>query len=709
MTRERELTMILYDYEIKNLIQILCLRGKVTPDKTAYIYIPEEGEAQRCSFRSLYENSAKIAGVLKEGGIKAGDRCLIMYRQDMELLYGLYGCLMAGAVAVPLDILHEATDLKRYVNVYESCGASGILTNDSAASEMKEISSEHFGGIPVFHYSMTKETQLYCNEFEDGLAVLQYTSGSTGDPKGVMITHSNLLDNLKQIENRLCLNDESSWVGWLPYHHDMGLIMGLFTAIYSGSRNVFMAPELFKSNPEKWLYAMSDYKATHAVAPNFSYELICKILKEIFERGNPDNISLSTLKKLISGSEAVRFNTQVELMNICEKFGMRAEAIRAGYGLAEATLMLTMNGDDKAAGWLEVDKRALAENRIVVLDSGNFDDSFKVREADENGTYLVGVGRPVDDNSITILSMEQEELPPMSIGEVCICGPSVAAGYWKRPKETAEIFVQDNNGEVILHSGDAGFVSEDGELYITGRYKDSIVIHGVNYYPTDLEALSAKSNNLLNYAACAFSASFRDEDSIVIVQEIKGKNLSEEMSKEIAQDIRKNIFREYSLQPQEIILVEENSIPRTNSGKIQRKNTKDLFLNGALNGVLNINQLDVSDFSEIDVRKSEDIKNVIIDLIADMLDIAPLEIDLDMPFMKMGLNSQMNVNIVTKLNTVPRVELPVVDIFNHNTIEKLTEHIYNTCFSESDDVDDLDALSEEELEMLLEQELGREV
>ena len=257
-----------------------------------------------------------------------------------------------------------------------------------------------------------------------------------------------------------------------------------------------------------------------------------------------------------------------------------------------------------------------------------------------------------------------------------------------------------------MHTGDAGFIGDDGELYITGRYKESIVIHGVNYYPTDLETVSVKSNKSFNYAACAFSATFEDEDSIIIIQEIKGKTLSLDTLKDAAKDVRNNIFKSYQLQPHKIILVEENSIPRTDSGKIQRRTAKELFIKDALCGVLYEEQMKDADLSQIEVETVEDIKNIIVDLLADSLGIATAEVDLDMTFMKMGMNSQMNVNIVAQLNTVPGVKLSVVDVFNQNTVDKLATHIFDTCFSESIKTDDLDALNEDELAMLLEQELG---
>ncbi|MBR1555972.1 MAG: AMP-binding protein, partial [Oscillospiraceae bacterium] len=384
--------MILYGHEIKSLTQILALRAEKTPEKTAYIFIPKEGKAQSCNFHDVYQKSAKLAGLLKKNGIRREDRCLLMYQQDMELISGLFGCRMAGAVAVPLEIFGTHSNKERYINVAESCRPSCILTNDSEAEQMKKNAECCFGNIPVYHLAQAEDAEPYIAEPQEELAVLQYTSGSTGSPKGVMITEHALLDNLGQIEEKLALNNHSSWVGWLPYHHDMGLVMGLLTAVYSGSQSVFMSPELFKSHPEKWIHAMSDYKATHTIAPNFAYELIGKLLKEIEEKGNPDKISFQSMEKLISGSEAVRFKTQAELMEICRKFGLRDGAVRAGYGLAEATLVVTMNESNTPTGWIKADKKALSENIVKILESGKFTGTIQTSGEDEAGTYLVGNG-----------------------------------------------------------------------------------------------------------------------------------------------------------------------------------------------------------------------------------------------------------------------------------------------------------------------------
>ncbi|MCR5540494.1 MAG: AMP-binding protein [Ruminococcus sp.] len=697
--------MILYGREIRSLTQMLALRAENTPDNTAYIFISDDGEEQTYTFSELYQKSTRFAGMLRNNGIRRGDRCLLMYRQDLELLCGLFGCRMVGAVAVPLEMFRDDSDRERYIGVSESCRPSCILTNNSEAVRLKKISGAYFDNIPVYHMAQASDAEPFSAEPKDELAVLQYTSGSTGCPKGVMITEHSLLDNLGQIEEKLALNINSSWVGWLPYHHDMGLVMGLLTAVYSGCRNVFTSPELFKSNPETWIRAMSDYQATHTIAPNFAYELITKLLKEIDAKGNPGGISFASMEKLISGSEVVRFHTQVELMQICRKFGLREGVVRAGYGLAEATLVLTMNESNVPTGWIKADKKALSENIVKILDKGKFYGDLRLMSEDDNGTYLVGNGSGIcGTNHVMILSPDGKELPPLTVGEICVTGDSVADGYWECPQATAENFITDAKGRVVLHTGDAGFMDENDEIYITGRYKESIVIHGVNYYPADIEAVSAKSHPALNYAGCAFSADTEQEDSIVILQEISDMDHSQNNLEEVTAQIFQNLYKTCRIQPEAVVLTAENTIPRTGSGKIRRKTAKELFLSGKLNGVLFEKKRFFTDFARAHITCLEDVRDLISGIIAKMLGTAEKKSVSDLPFMQMGISSEMNLRIVAQLNTIPEIQLAVTDIFNYPTVDRLAEYIYSTYYQKSL-AEDLDSLSEEAIADLLTQEL----
>ncbi len=488
----------------------------------------------------------------------------------------------------------------------------------------------------------------------------------------------------------------------------MGLIAGLLTGVFSGCTNVFMAPQLFKKDPMTWMEAISEFGGTHTVAPNFAFELLSGLLSKNLEAGNPQNISLATMRAVVSGSEPVRFNTFLSFLEAAGRHGMKDDIIRSGYGLAEATLVVSLNDVDAPIGWIKVDKKALSANRVEIVDKGRLcGDMSPADENTEDFTYLVGNGTAIGDNKVMILDSDGEELPPLTIGEICVSGITLADGYLDDPEATAAVFVKNSSGERVLHSGDAGFWGEDGELYITGRFKDMIVIHGVNYYPADIEETSAKSHPALSYGACAFSASDEDEDSLVIVQEVSDEAVSSAELSEIAENIRNTILASFSLAVRNVVLVREDSIPRTESRKIQHKKTRELFRANALDKVLyQTESAAEKDLSGIDIAEESDIRELVIDGISSYLGISAEKINVNMPFMQMGINSEMSVKMVNKINTVPQIELAVADIFNHNTVEKFTSYIYKRFFGQKEKAEDLDSLGESELADLLAAELS---
>ena len=695
--------MQLFGQEIRTLAQCLSLRAVHTPERTAYVCIGEDGEAQQYDFRYIYTQSAKIAGLLHEKGIRQGDRCLLMCRQNIELICGIFGCWLCGAAIVPLDRFRPSGETAGCRTVAENCGAACILTNDAEAALLSEY-ADSLGGLPVYHTAQAAQSAPYQTDSTAEPVLLQYTSGSTSAPKGTMVTNSSLLSNLEQMCCKIGLTEASRWLSWIPYRHDMGLIAGLLTAAYCGNQCIFMEPELFRSHPETWITGISRFQATHTVAPNFAYELICGLLKGIAAQGNPDGISLASLERLISGSEAVRFRTLMELIGICRQFGLRRGAVRTGYGLAEATLVLTTDEPDEPTGWVKLSQQALAENRVEILGRGLLDDGDPSAAETPDAVYLVGNGTPIAGNLVAVVSPDGETLPPLEIGEVCACGPTLAAGYWNAPEQTAETFVREPDGRVTLHTGDAGFFDTDGKLYITGRFKDMIVIHGVNYYPADLEETASGSHPALQYASCAFSASFSEENSIVIVQEIRGKTAPQAVLREASEQIRRRIYEAYRLQPEQIILTAEHSIPRTEAGKIRHRATRELFLANRLGGVLYASENPHRrDLSGTQITCEEDVQKLLCGLLADALGRKPAEIDPDQPFMQMGLSSELNIETVRHLNTVPGLRLSVADIFSYNTVTKMSAYIYRTFFAGAET--DPDSMTAAELAKALADEL----
>ena len=686
---------------------ILADRAEKTPDDTAFIYVDENG-SESYTFKAFYEKAAIFASFLKSRGVSRNDRCILVFRQNIEVMYAFFACNILGASAVPLEFPDKDSDIEKLAKIVKKCAAVCVLTNDSEREQVSRISVENLGGVAVYSPEQSNGSEMTGDIVKGNMPVLQYTSGSTSEPKGVMVTEESLLNNLKQIQSKLHLDSSSRWVSWIPYHHDMGLIAGLLTSAYSGCADVFMTPQLFKKQPMKWLEVVSEFGGTHTVAPNFAFELMNGLLTKDLEAGNPKNISLVSVKGMLSGSEPIRFNTFLKFIEISGKYGMKDDIIRTGYGLAESTLVVSLNDLDSPIGWLKLNKKALASNIVEIAGSGRLCGSTeKADENNEDYTYLVGNGTTVDDNKVMVLDSDGEELPPLKIGEVCISGPTLAQGYMDNLEVTNEVFVKTASGETILHSGDAGFWGEDGELYITGRFKDMIVIHGENYFPADIEEVSTKSDPALSYGACVFSGSDEDEDSLVIVQEVSDEAVESADFSDIAEKIRNAVLASFSLVVKTVVLVRAESIPRTESRKIQHKKARTLFLENALEKVLyqTENQAE-TDLSEVNIESEDDLRKVITEGLAAYLGLSPDKIDLTMPFMQMGINSELSVKMVNKINTIPQIELAIADIFNYNTVEKFASYIYSRFFAADSSAEDLDSMDESELADLLAAELN---
>ena len=687
----------------KSIGEILKYRADITPNVEAYIFIDDDGNKSSITYSQLYLQSESFANYLLENNIKQNDRCILMYHANLELVVGIMACNLIGAIIVPVDMPLFDGEFKKWKGIINNCEASCILTNNDILEKISATSNAEFNNTPVYSQTDGKSNEELC--VINDIALLQYTSGSTKEPKGVMVTNLSLINNLQNIMAKLGLNETSRWVSWLPYYHDMGLIAGLLTSISSGCQDIFMSPTSFKKNPIIWLKVISDYKATFTVAPNFAFEILANILEKIEnDDSNAYGIRLDSLVRIISGSEPVRFNTLVKFIKCANKLGLRDSAVMGAYGLAEATLCVSANYTGEDTEWIKLDNKKLSENRVSVISSGVLDSFLNyVDENESNVTYLVGNGSPIDiGDKVMVLDNQGNQLKPFEIGEVCVSGESVAEGYWKNEADTLDSFVKDEtSGEVILHTGDAGFLSEKGALFITGRFKEIIIIRGVNYYPQDIEQVSYESDNRLNYASCVFSNSSDDEDSLTLIQEVAEDVSVEELSN-IANKIRNNILQSFKLSVGKVIFVAENSILRTYSGKIMRLATKKAYLNNTLKNILYVS--DNVKSVKIDFVKpsnKDEMVDLVLTLISSHLSVDKSNIDKSIPFMQMGINSKSSVDIISEINEGLEINLEIVDIFNYNTIDTFSEYVYNKYFDNSND-----ELSEDDIADLLNQELG---
>jgi acyl-CoA synthetase (AMP-forming)/AMP-acid ligase II len=404
----------------------------------------------------------------------------------------------------------------------------------------------------------------------EDLALLQYTSGSTGAPKGVMVSHSNLLANLAGMHDRFGYHAETRAVTWLPPYHDMGLIGGILQPLYSGAPMTLLSPISFLQRPLRWLRAMSRFQATATGAPNFAYDLCVQKIK--FEQR--ESLDLRRWEAAVNGAEPIRPDTLERFVEAFGPCGFRREAFLACYGLAEATLMVTGVSKSQSPVFARVDRTALERHKVRPASPG-----------DVKARLLVGCGHSLPDQSVLIVNPSSlTRRGRAEIGEIWVAGPSVAQGYWGRPKETAETFqahLADTGEGPYLRTGDLGFI-EDGELFVTGRLKEVIIIRGRNHYPHDIERTVEGSHGALRPGGgAALGVELSGEERLVIVQELEYRSGSVER-REVIGAIRQAVAENHDLEVYDVVLVEPGSIPKTSSAKVQRLACRAAYLSGTL-------------------------------------------------------------------------------------------------------------------------------
>ena len=546
-----------------------------TPDTLAYAFLTDgENDDRKLTFAELDLRASSIAQELLSRGMQ-GERALLLYPPGMEFVEAFFGCLYAGVVAVPGYPPRKNRNMHRIEAIASDAKAVGALSvsntvertqamldPDSVLSRLSWIATDRIQD------SVSVEN---LNQGSD-LAVLQYTSGSTGTPKGVMLTHENIMHNLGLISRAFRAGQKSTGASWLPTYHDMGLIGGVLSPMYIGRPAYLMSPMVFLQRPVRWLKAISRYKVSISGAPNFAYDLC---VRKVSEQDIAD-LDLSSWKLAFNGAEPVRKQT---LDRFCEKFepaGFRREAFYPCYGMAETTLLVT-GGDPRAESVIRCfDGSSLDEKRV----------SFASRDGDR-GRFVVGCGSSLPDESVIIVDPDTcTQLPTNRVGEVWINSPSVAAGYWNKPKLSQETFAAKLAGDptqTFLRSGDLGFFCDD-ELFITGRLKDLIIVRGVNRYPQDIEMTVERADKRLRSgAAAAFAVDVAGRERLIIVSEVeRGAN---DDWREVIDAVRRDVTTAHELPPDAVILVRSGSIPKTSSGKLQRHACREEFLANELKTV----------------------------------------------------------------------------------------------------------------------------
>ncbi|TCP59163.1 natural product biosynthesis luciferase-like monooxygenase protein [Tumebacillus sp. BK434] len=546
------------------LVGLLLRRAGEQPGLAGYTFLTDDGGEERLTYAALDRKARAVAAWLQNIGA-AGERALLLYSPGIDYLAAFFGCLYAGVLAVPAYPPRQNGNLERLQAVATDADARFVLTTSGIAAAVEE----RFHGVTCVVTDVLSEDLaelwLMPDVGRESLAFLQYTSGSTSAPKGVMLSHGNLLHNLSLIEQRFGTTKDSRGVVWLPPYHDMGLIGGILNPLYTGYPMSLMAPVSFIQKPLRWLEAISKTGATVSGGPNFAYELCLQKISEA-QRGLLD---LSAWQTAFSGAEPVRAETLERFAAFFGSAGFRKEAFFPCYGLAEGTLFVAGGRMEDAPRVRTFAAEELEQNRAVETAAGD-----GARTLVSSGT--VGL----TEQDVYVADPETgERCADGAVGEICVQGASVAQGYWQQDDLTQAAF-----GGGVLRTGDLGFVL-NGELFVTGRLKDLIIIRGRNYYPQDVEfAVQESHPAVCNPNGAAFSVDVQGEERLVVVQEIERGHRKGDPTAVIAA-IRQQVAAEYQLQVYGVVLLRPASIPKTSSGKVQRHQCKQRFLAGTLEAV----------------------------------------------------------------------------------------------------------------------------
>lgn len=561
-----------------NLVDLLQYRAVIQPDLKLYTYLTD-GEEQAVSITAseLSKRAMAVAAAMNGEG-KRHAAALLLYPPGIDFIIGFMGCLYAGVIAIPAYPPHFRRPTPRLDSIITDSGATIALTTESMMMDIQAHldPSSHISHLNLLATDRLKGMNQYACAPCSGnkLAFLQYTSGSTGNPKGVMVTHGNLIHNMSLIAAYFRLSPQTKIVNWLPAYHDMGLIGQLLMSLMLGCELVYMSPVNFMQKPIRWLKAITRYGATYSGAPNFAYELCVNK----FNPGTDSDIDLSSWALAFNGAEPVREDTLRRFVETFAPYGFQANSLAPSYGLAEGTLYVAgcKRENPYTSIWVRSDR--LEQNEVVVTEEGA-----------PGSRPLVACGIIVPEQRTLIVNPQSGQLcAEQEVGEIWVSGPSVAEGYWNNPEATEEVFqaaLAAYPGERFLRTGDLGFIRQS-ELYITGRIKDVIIIAGRNHYPQDLELTVQNCHPAIRKEYIAmFQAVKGDKDIVVAVAELnreyrhrtKHDPDTDSLKKEVLAAAREALAEAHDLMLDELILIKTGTISKTSSGKIQRRLAKSQY------------------------------------------------------------------------------------------------------------------------------------
>ena len=683
--------------DAKTLVDTVRWRAAHQPYQIALQWLPDvqedvaHTEITRWDYTTLDTRAQTIAGQLQAAQLE-GQPVLLMYPDGLNFAAAILGCFYAGVVAVPVPPVRRNQAAAPLQHILADAQVARVLTTQQLLPEVASWLALHADEPPLgFEVPSCIATDFATAEpipwqppstDPHAVAFLQYTSGSTASPKGVMVSHRNLLHNLDMINQRFGNTSESHGVIWLPYYHDMGLIGGILEPLYGGLPVTLMSPASFLRRPLRWLQAITHFRGTASGGPNFAYEhCLQKITPE-----QRHELDLSAWEVAFIGAEPVRGDTLRRFAETFAACGFRSNTFYPCYGLAEATLMVAGGTAEAAPVIRSIDRRALAQGHVQETSSST---------AGMDTAVLVSCGSVATHSRVVIVDPHTQTVcKSAQVGEIWVSGPGVAQGYWQQPEATAQTFgarLADGSGP-FLRTGDLG-VLQSGELFVTGRLKDLLIIRGQNHYPQDIERTVETSHAALRPGGgAAFGVEVDGEERLVVVQEVQRTAMRGLDTVAVAEAIRVAVSRQHGLQVYAIQLLKPASIPVTSSGKIQRQACRSGYEAQTLNAIGQWQYKAPEPFATDECHTVDSLQQWLCHWLAQRLQFREATIDPEQAFADYGVDSIVAVELAQELETKLRLSQPLnaTLAWNYPTIAALAGYLASM-MSQSEiqpDVDD---------------------
>lgn len=699
-------------------------RAERHPDRPAVTYVGDDRSEESWSYRELWLRACDVASRLPAVE-EANPRGLLLFPPGLEFLAGFLGCQIAGWTPVPTCYPKAGRQLPRLDSAAIDCSPSALLGDRATLDDLPDDKiCQAVSSIPRIATDKQASTDGWIDPASlsidvDSLALLQYTSGSTSEPKGVMIRHRNLMANLEAIRRgfRIDWRDDDDpepecGVFWLPFFHDMGLIGGILEPLYVGGHAVLLSPRSFLQRPIRWLQCITNYKAGISGAPNFAYQLC-------IDRISPDQsdeLDLSSWKVAFSGAEPINARTLSDFANRFSQYGFSSSAFYPCYGLAEATL-LAAGGDGPAPPTvLSVDRKSLGMGEAKVVSNGSSEGQQK----------LVACGSAAHQTELLVVDPTNSKvLGERRVGEIWLKGAGVSGGYWNRTAENGEMFQAaivngkpaERNGDAgYCRTGDFGFMHE-GHLYVTGRIKDVVILRGRNLFPQDIEATVRELIGSEGGQCAAFSVDSASGEALAILAEIP-RHTEPSTLPDLVRSIRREVIDVHEVDPRHVLLARPATIPLTSSGKVQRSRCRAMFEADEIKCKHRYDRNFANDPTPVALpslpqeptsKDRQSMTTMVQKWMSEWLvvhaGIQPGDLDIDKPFGEYGLDSMTAIELSGEIEDWSGVQLTPVVAWNYPTIAKLSGYMVDQIIGTDDSDPELNpgAGDDAELESLLEE------